>query len=313
MAKEEFTPEEQAALAEMESGEAAEASQELVGEQVDAAQETETDAGEQETAKTEEPEKSTSGDVPDWGSLTAEQKEDVQRLLSGQPPRGMVPHQALHQTREQLKELNAKIAQIEESRAAPKKEEAVEWADPLENPEQHRKWVEAQNASLRQEVDSLKEASRTEQEAAARQSEAQRQEEQFAAKTPDYPLATQFLYNSRVAELQAMGHGPQEIQKTLSGEVHALFNAAQAAGLNFASLAYQRAMESGYKPQAPVKDTTTVAKDIEQKAAAQQKTQGLGATGGEQAGKITAAQIAEMSVEEIGKLSDADLRAAMGG
>jgi hypothetical protein len=105
-----------------------------------------------------------------------------------------------------------------------------------------------------------------------------------------------------------MGYGDQEIVAQIQQDANGIFNAAQASGMNPAELLYLRAKSAGYQPQ------QTEAKKMEAQATAQKQTQGLGSGGGAaQSGKYTAAQLAEMSEDELAKVPDDQLAAAFGG
>ena len=237
------------------------------------------------------------------------------RTEAEKPPEGFVPHQAMHAERVKRQELERKLEALE-ARLAPKQEEdqPPEYKDPLVDPEGFRRWAEYNSTNATKQAQEIRDQARQQQEYQQRMQEAARLEADFAKGKPDYPDAVQYLHGQRVAELQAQGYGDDEIRAQVGKEANAIFDAARAANMNPAELLYLRAVSAGFqsKPADPAPEDPT--QKIEALARAERQTRSLGSgSGGAQNGALTAQQIAEMSEEEIEKISEADLRRAMGG
>lgn len=282
-----LTPEETTALADMQ------ADNEPVQEQVEQPK--------AETAETAEAAEAKEGD-PEFKTTRKEK-----------PPEGFVPHEAMHAERVKRQDLEKQVQELaawKASQEAAKAEQPPQYVDPLEDPEGFRRYNEYHlnktDAALKQRE------AQTAAETAfrAKQARVVGYEKTFIEKTADYPQASKFLMDARVAELRAQGYGDDDIKATISRDTHALIDAAEAIGMNPAHLAYLRAQERGYQKSAPAQGDADKLTAI---AAAQKATQGLGDGAGAQAGKLTATQIAAMSEDEFNKLSDEDVRVAMGG
>lgn len=290
-----LTPEESAALSEMES-DTAPAPEEKAPEKP-AAKAEETPADE---AKAEE--------NPEFKSARSEEK----------PPEGFVPHQAMHAERVKRQELERLVQELQakvDAVSAPK-EETPQYVDPLEDPEGFRRYTDYQQQKLNERLEAITKTGEEERKITQRLARATELESQFAAETADYPQAAQFLHNQRVSELRGMGYGDDEISAQIRKDANGIFDAAEAAGINPAELVYMRAKRAGYaKAEAPQEQQEqSDGERITALAAAQKNTQGLGAAGGgAQSGRLTLAQVAEMSEAELAKIPDDELRAIMGG
>lgn len=232
----------------------------------------------------------------------------------------MVPHQAMHAERMKRQAAEAKLAELETRLSAIEKppEEAPQWVDPLVDPEGHRKWTEYQTSQATSQVEEIKQARAREAAVAQRQVRAQNYETEFIKDNADFVDAANFAAQARLAELGQAGLNEQQAVQRLAQETTAVFNAAEAAGINPCALIYQRAAQVGYKKADPAADTATKAAEEAAKvtalAAAQAATKtATVASGGAEGGKLTAKQIAEMSDAEFDKLGEDELRRAMGG
>jgi len=297
MTTEALTPEETTALEAMESDtEMTEAEQEAGNAEVEAkAQETE--AAQTEAAQ-EAPEEKV-----EFKSTRAEEQR---------PPEGFVPHQAMHAERTKRQALEVRLAELEKSIQAPA-DAPPAYVDPLEDPKGFQKWAEHNQEATAKSLEAERAQRESTARAVQRQDQATQFEAQFTKAVPDYQVAAQFLHQSRISQLRGQGYGDAEIGQQLAFDANAIFDAGEKTGINPAQLIYLRAQEAGYTKAAP-EPATGEADKLEATAAAQQATRGLNTAGGAaQRGQITAAQIAEMSEDEIGKLSEDDLRIAMGG
>ena len=242
-----------------------------------------------------------------------EPKEEPKPAEAAKPPEGFVPHQAMHGARVKRQAAETKLADLETRLAALEKpaEEDPQWADPVVDPEAHRKWQEHQFAKLQkgqEEQQTAAQAQQQEQQQVARVVQAA---QEFTAKTPDYPEAFQWAMEQRQAELQAQGFAQHEIAAQIETEIKNNVEAADRLNMNPAELLYLRATQAGYtkKQPAPKEDEKIVAL-----AEAQKQTQNLGsAGGGQQGGSLTAEQLANMSEAELAKVSDEDLARVFGG
>ena len=232
------------------------------------------------------------------------------------PPEGFVPHQAMHAERESRKRVETELAELKawkEAQEAQTATEAPKWVDPLEDPEGHRIYSEHQAKAITDRLDAQDAQAKQANAQAARASQASQFEQEFAATTPDYSDAAQFMHNSRISELRAQGYGDAEIGQQIAIDANALFDAAQNIGMNPAQMLYFRAQSAGYTKKDTPAPVDAGAK-ISQMANSQNQTQGMGsAGGGEQAGRITAAQLADMTEAQLAKVSEEDIAAAMGG
>lgn len=231
------------------------------------------------------------------------------------PPEGFVPHQAMHQERTKRQELERKVAELE-AKLTPKAEEP-EFVDPLENPEGYRKYDEWSRAQALKRVEEWETKQAETQKQQQRFQEASRLEAEFAAQTPDYQSAAQFLHQTRVTELRSMGYADQEISQQIAKDANALFDAASSVGMNPAELLYIRAQRAGYAKAEAQPEGQSEEDKIVQLNEAQRKTQGVSSAGGsKQSGRLTATQLAEMSEAEFDKVLKErpdEVQRAMGG
>lgn len=289
MAEEVLTPEETAALQEMETD---------AGEDIEVSEQPEPEAQEAEPEAKEPEFKST---------RTDEQK----------PPEGFVPHQAMHAERVKRQELEQRLKELEAKLSQPKEQEAApEFVDPLENPEGFRKYQEYQSKTLQERIEAQERMYRQQQAQQQVIADVQRSEAEFVAKTPDYNSAVDHLYSSRVTELQNMGYGQQEIAAQVQRDAQAIYQAAKAIGMNPAEMAYMRAQSLGYRPASqaatPAPQARTEADKVQALARAQDATSGVGGSGAPQEGALTIAQLAKMSEDELAKIPEADFKRVMG-
>jgi len=298
MSEEELTPEETQAMGEMQ----ADAPVDVKEPEVTPEKEAEQEEPKQEAAAAEE---------------KAEEKGEFKSTRGDEkPPEGFVPHQAMHAERENRKRVESELAELKawkDAQEAKSAEQPPQWVDPLEDPEGHRRFSEYQAKALTDRLDAQEAQTRQTNNQAARASQANQFEQEFAAKTSDYQDAAQFMHNHRISELRAQGYGDAEIGQQISADANAIFDAAQSIGMNPAQMLYFRAQSAGYtKADKPAGDDAGA--KIAKLSESQSQTQGMASAGGaEQSGKITAAQLAEMSEAELAKVSNEDIAAAMGG
>jgi hypothetical protein len=230
------------------------------------------------------------------------------------PPKGYVPHEAMHKERMRRHELEQKLAALEEQfrQAQQPKVEAPQYVDPIEDPEAFRRWAEHSQAQAMEQSRAVQEAQQRAMAEQARIQHAMQLEREFAARTPDYQDAASFLLQSRVAELREMGYNDTQIAGQIRQDTNALFDAASHIGMNPAELLYYRAANVGYKKAAPA-PSPVPAQQMQAKANAQRQTRGLGTSGSAQGGGYTAEQLAGMSEAELANVPAEEIAKVFGG
>ena len=137
---------------------------------------------------------------------------------------------------------------------------------------------------------------------AALQNRARAAEQEFAAATPDYTDALNFLADARHKELAALGYeDAAERQAVLSHEAMSLAAAAMQQGRNPAAVVYEMAKLRGYSAK-PVQ--SPAAEKFQQIAQGQAQSRTLGAVRGAPAIPITGQRVSEMSAKEFSALMD---------
>lgn len=255
------------------------------------------------------------GVAPSWAELAGETAEPYSPPDPNEPPpTKTVPLAALHEERERRKELAEQVkreaaerAKLEGRFEELKQRLMAPPAPPPEIPSLDVDPVANFDARLRQ------------QEQARQQTEAERQqraqiaafhnavtqaEVQYRAQATDYDAAIAHLQRTFETEATFMGITPGDIARSVA--VTALQN-----GRNPAEVAYQMAKARGYagpKPAAP-----TAADGM---AAIERGAMATGSAANAPApaeATLTANRLANMSLSEFAKVSDADFRKLMGG
>ena len=228
------------------------------------------------------------------------------------PPAGYVPHQALHAEREERKKLEQRLKELEEAKQVEEAEPEPEWADPILDPEAHRKYEEYQKNRVLDRLEKMEKSQNAQAEQQRNAAQLDAQEKAFAQEHPDYYDVTQALVQSRGQELAGLGYGPDQIPQIIAQDIHNLTEAAGLLGMTVPALAYQQAqlrgITAGQKPQ-----QTDDAQKVVALAEAQKKTQGFGQSGAPQAGEMTPQMLADMSDEEFAKVPFEQVRKIMGG
>lgn len=126
------------------------------------------------------------------------------------------------------------------------------------------------------------------------------QERQFSASTPDYNDATNFLRESRAAELREMGHTQQQVDYYLNMDALSIAQIARNSGRNPAEMLYALAKSRGYSAAPPAAKSVEPERKIAQIADGQARAKSLGsASGSTQGSKTTAEALLEMTDEEF--------------
>jgi len=193
----------------------------------------------------------------------------------------MVPHQALHETREELKAARLALTKQQEESAAtlakamerfektlqafaPKKEEPK--PEPVPDFETDPAgWIAHQMTTTGKKLDEVEGELKTLRAEKAEQGEVEKsrgvvkaifdyavaQENDFKAKTPDYDDASKFLIQGRQAELAAMGYDKQQVSEMINIERLTIAHRAKEQGKNPAEIVYNIAKTRGYVAKAP--------------------------------------------------------------
>lgn len=249
----------------------------------------------------------------------------------GQPtdaPAKHVPLAALHEertkrqemqreleaTKQRIADMEARFRQVQEPPQAP----AV--PDPQTDPFGYMQHMDARIKAFEQ----------AQQQAAEQQTQQARQQEfqqrfvqtvgaavtEFAATTPDYQDAVQYIYQRRASDLAVMGYSVEEQREIVAREEMSIAARALQLGLNPAKVAYDLAkgwgFQGGANPSAPA------APDRAANGTFQAKTAGaasvsLSGRGGSTPSGLTLEAVANMSDADFAKLSDADFRRIAGG
>lgn len=233
----------------------------------------------------------------------------------------LVPHAALHETREHNKALKAELAELRarfEEFTAPKPEPEApdEMPDAVLDHEAFKEWMGRQFEKANKPVQEVQEQTRQQFEAQQRQAEESRliaatsqQEKQFAADNPDYFQAYDHLRAARIAELKAMypSASEEQIAAQIRADTMAVLQGARSDGRNPAEVFYSVAKLRGYSKPAPASDEPSKAVRVK---AAQAASASLGDAPGGAPRALSIADINNMSESELAALSDDDFARA---
>lgn len=237
----------------------------------------------------------------------------------------VVPLAALHEERNARKQLQQRLAQIEQEQKDRDAKLQARLDALTRRDEPQPPAFEADPAGyLRHQVDGLAQtmAERQKQEQAERQQREQATAQQqhiqrlaahvnnseaaFAQQNPDYNAAVEHLKNVRVRELtEGFGLDPMTASQKAQQELieFALHNAAQ--GVNPAEAAYRIAAVRGYQKAAPAQPGATPAEKLATQQKGQAAAKSLGG-GGAPAGKMTVESLLSMSDEEFAAATQGD-------
>lgn len=237
------------------------------------------------------------------------------------PPEGFVPHGAMHAERVKRQEIERQFQamrqELEALKAQQKPAEPETVPDPVLEPEKYTAWVKQQANGPAEEIRKLREQWSQQQQREQLMHTIQAREQEFAKAHPDYNDAVNYIVNQRRQELSFFTTDEQAINAQVQADVLGFAEQAVRQGMNPAQAAYHYAKARGYKPAekatAPAPASDAAAK-VAALANAQKQTETLGsASGPANAGALTAEMLAGMSDAEFAKLSDDDIRRAMGG
>lgn len=132
------------------------------------------------------------------------------------------------------------------------------------------------------------------------------QESSFQADHSDYPQARQHYFDARIASLKAMGDTDEDAYAKTANELVILSTNALSAGESAPQRVYEAAKSFGYSPV-----TTEAEKQLE--TIQQGQAGGTLPAGAPPAGDLSMEAIEQMPDEEFAKLTESQLREAMGG
>lgn len=250
-----------------------------------------------------------------------------------QPPKQkMVPHQALHEAREELKEWKQRAKTLEErtnqlfertlNQPAPQPVPQQQLPqnppppDPNEDPMGALMWSIKTVADRQAEIDNRfkQQDEQTRMGGAVQQLQtmAMTDENEFKAETPDYDAAAQHLQTTRLQEFKAMGYNQMDAINLIRQEAMGLAARAFQQGKRPAQVIYEMAKLRGYKAAAPTQETVeeTAQAEVQAQVATGQQKLATVATGQRQSANLSqvsgaapaamnATKLAAMSPEEF--------------
>lgn len=260
-----------------------------------------------------------------------------------EPEQKLVPLAALHEERQNRKQIQAELRQLREAQqqsVAMQQQRDQEWQvaqqrmaqivaaqnrapepteadDPIAYTAHVARQTQAQVQEMarQQQMREQQAWQQAQQRQVAEQQEQQTQalvqltttaEAQFATKQGDYQDAITYAKTRRVKELVAAGYEPQDAAQVAQREGWQLAHQWLTQGKNPAEMGYRMAQAMGYTPRT-----------VDEAARAEMQEQGQRAAkpsgGGTVRGRVTAQQLAAMSPSQLAKVSEEDFRAAMGG
>jgi hypothetical protein len=201
------------------------------------------------------------------------------------PPKGFVPHAALHQERMLRKELDAELKQTrgQMEQLLTLKQELEAMRNGQRQVDEQKLMEEDPVAALRlkaerteklaTELKTERDRATTQQTAAQRQqnevmemmTDVQQMAQEYIEEVPDYPDAFNYLMQARVRELAALSIPQQEISQILDQEAVALAQHAIKNKRNPADIVYNLAKAKGYAFKEPSKDIDKAIEDVDKK------------------------------------------------
>lgn len=235
-------------------------------------------------------------------------------------PQKTVPHQALHEAREETKEVKRQLQELQRQLQAlqqpPVKEPEIVVPDPILDPEGFKKF----------QIDQIKQREQERQQTLQEQQFAARMyqdEQQFKAVTPDFEPAVKFAIEHRQRELAFYGYAPEQINAQIQADIRGLSQHAVSKGENAAKMIYEYAKLRGYSgpvaaPAPATPAPPSPADAVRALAASQAATASMATAGGPaNDGGPTLESIAKMSEKELAAMPrakrDEMMRKVMGG
>jgi len=246
-----------------------------------------------------------------------EEKTEQKEVEQTQQEQKTVPLAALHEERarrremkQQMEAMESRLQQILEKVDRKPEIQAPNFEEePLEaikhNQEQLAKALEQQNQTLTQQQQSAQQEQFKQQLISQYQNDAAR----FAQQQPDFNDAYQYMYNSRVNELQAYGYTQDQIASAMQNEELTLAYQAIQNEMSPAEVIYQVAQARGYvqKHVQNWQETEQKSPDeakLDMIAKGQEASKSLSNSGGKSDAEISLESLADMDDEEFDKMWD---------
>lgn len=169
----------------------------------------------------------------------------------GAPPPGFVPHQALHQERQQRQQIAQQMATLQartNAILAARQQPELQLPDLNEDPVGYVRGLEER---LRQ----FEESQAIETQNRQIESAIEVEENTFRSYTPDYDQASAYYVQSRAQELLAF-YPPQQAQQIMMAEARQMATEAWQRGIPAPQMVYTMAQARGYRPGAPAGSST---------------------------------------------------------
>lgn len=312
---EDFTPEETAALGEMQeavttNGPAPDAGPEVVSEPA-----AEPAKGPERGPDGKFLSKAVETPAVDASSESeAAPTEEPAKPEAVKPPEGFVPHGAMHQEREARKAAEqraqaaeARIAAFEAERAEAAEPAPEPWPDPIADPDGYNARMQKELASRDEKLEQFQRQTQQEQQRSYVVNTLAAQSQRMERENPDFTPAVNHAIAAYKTELTLMNPGASEdqIMQRINADIEQLaFNAMQI-GKNPAEVIFEIAKARGYRPAAvaaPAAAAPAVdeGRKVEALAAAQKATESLGAA-------PVASGANELTLESLAKMSEADI------
>lgn len=262
----------------------------------------------------------------------APEQEEAQEQASEQR---QVPLAALHEERARRRELDQQLQAVREQNVrmeerfrafqerlqeqqhqatpqAPNEPTVSYEDDPAEYLRQHNEILQRQV----RELQGARGASEQERQAQVAMQQFSEQlsndERRFAAQQQDYYDAVEYLKQSRVQELQAVGVSMPEIQRAIINDTIYLAQQAARTGKSPPQAFYELARARGYTGKTP-QQASAPNRTVQRVADGQRRASGMGASGGDTGGDLTLAKLANMSDEEFEKATSGERWAKLWG
>lgn len=265
--------------------------------------------------------------APDTGVTDAELREaeaaeaaspTPEPTAAEQAPPKFVPHAALHEARQQLKEEREARKRLEE-RQDRLQEFLTRRSEPQGQPQPVQPeipsrdadpvgYFDAKTTQLERQLAAVAQPIAAQQQEAAFVGAYQRATQEFAASTPDFGPAYQHALQAMAQDAQFYGGAsPIDAERMLVA-------AAFRQGKNPGQAIYEYAKARGYTGAAPQQQAQRAAPDMAAIQRGQQASRSVGA-GGQPAGRgeLTPQRLAEMSTAELAKVPDDVFKRVLGG
>jgi len=265
------------------------------------------------------PEPSPSSIVPEDGSsLSPPDAQGSEGISPAEPKVDMVPHQALHEERERRKDMEQQVRRMEErfnefqarlqqETAQPKAAEPEIPSfdeDPASNLDGRLRMQEETAQRLQAETTQQRQQRENQEKIVMFEREFQTKEATFAAKTPDYYQATEFLRNSRFNELKNLGYQEPQARQILDSEALNYAITATNNGVDPVEMFYKVARERGYKGAAPAAAPGNVnLKELNENI---ERSESMGSRGSTPRESLSFDDLASMSDSDFDKATSGD-------